>query len=261
MEMSEIEAAARDYLRRGWSVIPLQPRSKLPAIRWEQFQRQRANAEALAHWARRWPLLNIGIVTGAASGLVVLDLDQRHNGLESLTALEHRHGALPPTVEVETGGGGRHLYFTCPPTAPRNKVGLAPGIDLRGAGGMVVAPPSLHPSGGRYRWRQGHEPGALRPAALPRWLERLAHDAPAGRGHRLAHWRALVREGVEKGMRNTTIASFSGHLLWQGVDTEVVLELMLCWNRVRCRPPLEDGEVARVVASIARLHEEPDGSE
>jgi hypothetical protein len=232
----------------------------LPAIRWEEYQQQRADAQTLGRWVRHWPLLNIGIVTGAVSGLVVLDLDRRHGGFESLAALERLYGALPETVEAETGGGGRHLYFACPPAAPRNKAGLAPGIDLRGEGGMVVAPPSLHPSGGRYRWRQGHEPGALPLAVLPHWLVRLAQDEPAGRGHPLAHWRTLVKEGVEEGRRNTTLASFAGHLLWHGVDAEVVLELMLCWNRLRCRPPLEDDEVARVVASIAHLHEDRAGS-
>jgi hypothetical protein len=260
MTTSAMEAAGGEYLRRGWSVIPLQPRSKLPAARWEPYQQQRADAATLAHWARRWPLLNLGVVTGAVSGLVVIDVDPRHGGFESLAALERQHGALPATIEAETGGGGRHLYFVCPVPPPRNKAGLAPGVDLRGEGGMVVAPPSLHPSGRPYRWRPGHEPGALRLAALPPWLARLVEDRPAGRGHPAAHWRELVREGVEEGQRNATIASFAGHLLWHGVDAEVVLELMLCWNRVRSRPPLGDDEVARVVASITHLHEDHAGS-
>jgi len=63
-----------------------------------------------------------------------------------------------------------------------------------------------------------------------------------------------VEEGVEAGARNNTIASLSGHLLWRGVDPPVVMELLLCWNRVRCRPPLPDEEVARTVASITRTH-------
>lgn len=248
-------AAAGDYLERGWSVIPLRPGTKLPAIRWEPYQRRRAGAAELARWFQRWPSINIGIVTGGISGLVVLDVDLRHGGFDSLAALERLHGPLPDTVEAETGGGGRHLYFALPPAALHNKAGLAAGIDLRGEGGMVVAPPSLHPSGKPYRWRPGHEPASLPLALMPRWLQQLASEAPAGRGHSLAHWRELVRAGVEEGRRNTTIASFAGHLLWHGVDADVVAELLLCWNRVRCRPPLEDEEVARVVASIAELHD------
>lgn len=260
MSVSEIEAAAGDYLRRGWSVIPLQPRSKLPAIRWEGYQQRRADPETLRRWLRRWPALNIGIVTGAVSGLVVLDLDRSHGGFDSLDTLERLYGPLPDTVEAETGGGGRHFYFSAPPASLCNKAGIAAGIDLRAEGGMVVAPPSIHPSGTSYRWRAGREPGTLPPAVLPPWIARLAADGSAGKGRRLTYWRTLVREGVEEGRRNTTIASFAGHLLWHGVDTKVVLELMLCWNRQRCRPPLDDDEVARVVSSIAHLHEDRGGS-
>jgi hypothetical protein len=60
---------------------------------------------------------------------------------------------------------------------------------------------------------------------------------------------------VQSGERNNTIASFAGHVLWHGVDREVVLELMLAWNRSRCKPPLSDDEVARTIDSIVRLHE------
>jgi hypothetical protein len=135
----------------------------------------------------------------------------------------------------------------------RNRVGLAPGIDLRGEGGLIIAPPSIHPSGKAYAWIEGRGPD--RPlAALPDWLERLARGIGSGIGHPLSHWRALVKEGITEGARNNTIASLAGHLLWHGVDPDVVLEMLLCWNRVRCRPPLDDEEVARTVRSITRTH-------
>jgi hypothetical protein len=74
-------------------------------------------------------------------------------------------------------------------------------------------------------------------------------------GRSLSDWRRLVREGVAEGRRNSTIASLTGHLLWHGVDPDMALELLLAWNRIRCRPPLDDAEVAQVVASITRLHD------
>jgi hypothetical protein len=89
-------------------------------------------------------------------------------------------------------------------------------------------------------------------AALPVWLEQ-SRFADGPRGHPVDYWRALVREGVKSGQRNSTIASFSGHLLWRGVDPDVVTELLLAWNRVRCRPPLDDDEVLRTVQSIVRV--------
>jgi hypothetical protein len=252
--------AALGHARRGWSVIPLVAKSKLPLVRWQPYQRQRADEAQIRAWWRQWPVANIGIVTGPISGLVVLDVDPRHDGDASLAELEHRHGALPDTIEAITGGGGRHIYFRHPGQSVRNKVGLAPGIDLRADGGLVVCPPSIHPSGRRYAWEVSHHPDDTPLTPMPDWLLRLAVAAPEGTGHPLAHWRELVHEGVAEGVRNNTIASFAGHLLWHGVDPDVVLELLLCWNAVRCRPPLTEDEVARTVTSITRLHgrEHPD---
>ena len=248
-----IHAAARDYAARGWSVIPVEPRGKRPLVAWLEFQERTAGANEINAWFRRWPDANVGIVTGRRSGLVVVDVDPRHGGLESVAGLEVEHGALPLTIEAATGGGGRHLYFAHPgPTVP-NRVGAAPGIDLRGDGGCVVAPPSIHPSGRRYAWAPGRGPDEAPLAPLPPWL----HESPRAErraGHPIEHWRRLAREGVPEGERNGTLASLTGHLLWHGVDPEVAVELLLAWNRTRCRPPLPDREVASVVESIARLH-------
>jgi len=254
MTATKMQAAAFAYLRRGWSVIPIQPKSKLPATSWAPFQQRLPTEQELAGWFDRWPDMNIGIVTGAVSGLAVLDVDPRHGGEASLRQLEEVHGRLSETIEAETGGGGRHLYLQMPPRLLRNKAGLAAGIDLRADGGMVVAPPSVHPSGRLYRWRPGRSPSAQSPAPMPPWLLRLALEGPERQTHTLGHWRELVRTGVEEGTRNASLASLAGYLFWHGLDAEVVLELLLSWNRVRCRPPLPDAEVASVVSSIARLH-------
>ena len=120
---------------------------------------------------------------------------------------------------------------------------------------------SLHASGARYAWKTGHEPENMPLASMPPWLvQALGTEAP-GAGHPLRHWRELAGKRVVKGERNNTIASFAGHMLWHGVDPEVVLELLRCWNVQRCTPPLPDEEVVRTVQSITRLHEhEPDAS-
>lgn len=249
-------SAALDYLALGWSVIPIEAGGKRPIVAWQEFQQRTATAEEITAWLRRWPRANVAIVTGAVSGLVVIDVDPQHGGADSLARLESTHDRLPPTVESATGGGGRHLYFLHPHGTVRNRVALAPGIDVRGDGGCVVAPPSMHPSGKPYAWREGHAPDDLPLAPLPGWLRTLIRGGNVRQGHPLAHWRELARDGVGEGQRNTTIASFAGHLLWHGVDPEVVLELLLAWNRSRCVPPLPDAEVARVVDSIVRLHEQ-----
>jgi Bifunctional DNA primase/polymerase, N-terminal/Primase C terminal 1 (PriCT-1) len=244
--------AARACLARGWSVIPIERRGKRPLVAWLEFQDRLATPDELEAWLARWPEANLGIVTGRISGLVVVDVDAGHGGEASLARLEAAHGPLPGTVEALTGGGGRHLYFAHPGGRVGNRVGLLPGIDLRGDGGCVVAPPSIHPNGRRYAWADGRAPQEAPLAPLPAWLLR---DAGARRaGHPLAHWRELARRGVGEGERNATLASLAGHLLWHEVDPEVVLELLLAWNRARCDPPLDDAEVASVVESITRLH-------
>jgi hypothetical protein len=252
--MVSINEAIHQYLERGWSIIPIRTEDKRPLVRWEEFQHRRPS-EAKAHgWLRQWPEAGVGVVTGPISGLVVVDVDAGHGGDESLEKLEREHGALPTTVECRTGGGGRHLYFAHPGGLVRSKVGLAPGIDIRADGGYVVAPPSLHASGLRYAWVAGRAPESTGIAPLPAWILRQAIEERTRGGHPIAHWRRLVCEGVPAGERNSTIASLAGHLLRHGVDAAVVMELLLCWNRTRCRPPLADEEVAGVVTSITRLH-------
>jgi len=248
--------AALDYLSRGWSVLPFREGDKRPLIAWTEYQHRRPTEAEVRAWLLEMPNANVGIVTGAVSGLIVLDIDPAHGGEESLGQIEREHGTLPRTPEVVTGSGGRHVYFAHPGGIVHNRVGILPGIDLRGDGGCVVAPPSLHQSGRRYRWAPGHEPGHCPLASFPSWLVEVVGERGERTGHPLTYWRKLVADGVTEGERNNTIASLTGHLLWHGVDPEVALELLLCWNRVRCRPPLPDDEVIRTVDSIARLHQQ-----
>jgi hypothetical protein len=247
-------AAALHYLARGWSIVPLRPRDKKPFIRWEQFQGAFPSEADVFGWLQRWPDANVGIVTGSISKLIVLDIDPKHGGDDSLEHLVRRFGPIAATVEARTGGGGRHLYFEYPGYPVRNRVGFRQGIDLRGEGGYVVAPPSVHPSGERYTWLPGHSPEERRLAPLPGWL--VTATSASGSRRTVGDWRKLVREGVPEGQRNSTIASLTGHLLWHGVDPQVTLELLLAWNRTQCQPPLDDAEVAQIVHNITRLHDQ-----
>ena len=182
----------------------------------------------------------------------MLDIDPKHGGDASLDRSERQFGQLPATIEVTTGGGGHHFYFAHPGGLIRSRAGLAQGVDLRGDGGYIVAPPSIHPSGYPYLRAVGHSPEDVALAALPRWI--LLESGGIRARRTPSDWRRLVREGVPEGQRNSSIAALTGHLLRHQVDPEVVLELLLSWNRMRCRPPLQDAEVAQVVSNIVRLH-------
>ena len=157
--------AALAYAQRGWSVIPLRPRGKLPSLTWRPYQREIAVEATIRTW---WDIdgeRNVGIVTGAVSGLIVLDVDGPE-GTESLKSC----GGLPETPTVRTGKG-RHYYFRHPGGQVRNFAGKLPGIDLRGDGGYVVAPPSIHPDDPEYTWELSPDDAPL--ADPPEWLVAL----------------------------------------------------------------------------------------
>lgn len=186
------------------------------------------------------PGANIGVATGDC--LAVLDIDPRHGGNEALIELQRRFGNLPITLAVRTGGGGSHLFFETDRDMANSAGALGAGLDIRGAGGYVVAPPGVHITGARYEWEAGFDPAFIAPA--PDWLHQAAVVQPR------AKLRLVVGCGVQAGARNETIARLTGKLLRGYVNPHLVLDLMLAWNAVRCKPPLGDGEVETIVNSI-----------
>jgi hypothetical protein len=157
--------------RRGFAVFPCAPRAKHP-ITPHGCKDATTDREVIRHWWGTEPTANIGLATGALSGIFVLDVDPGHGGAESLAALQAAFGKLPPTVVNLTGGGGQHLLFRHPQAGGRkvrNLVGFYDGLDVRGDGGYILAPPSVHPNGRQYRWET---PGrAIAPA--PEWLTEI----------------------------------------------------------------------------------------
>jgi len=200
------------------------------------------DAERVKHLWSCAPNANVGIATGL---VVVLDVDRR----EALAELESKHGPLPETWRATTGNG-EHVYFTSE-TEIRNSVGkIGGGLDIRGAGGYVVAPPSMHVSGKLYAWKIAPEQTSLAP--LPAWLLAATHQLTSTKAATpVGTWRQVVKNGVGEGRRNDVITRLAGHLLRREVDPLVVFEMLLTWNAVRCRPPLEEGELAGIVARIA----------
>lgn len=208
-------------------------------------------------WWQRWPSANVGIATGADSGNVVLDVDPRHGGDESLAELEREHGALPATVEVHTGGGGRHLYFVYPGHKVSNRADLRPGLDVRGDGGYVVAPPSVHASGVPYEWVAGRGPQEIEIAAAPAWLLDLLTKRTAVSTLERAQKYCARAENVATGARNDAAFRLAGHLRaivddeHQRLGEDQILDLMRGWN-ARNTPPLEEHELATCIASSGK---------
>jgi hypothetical protein len=117
----------------------------------------------------RWPDANVGVVCGEISGIFAVDVDtvdgHDKDGFASLALLEATHGKLPATAQAESPSGSVHYYFRHPGFRVKNSESeVAPGIDIRGDGGMVIAPPSVK-GAGSYTWRN-----ALPIADAPQWL-------------------------------------------------------------------------------------------
>ncbi|HEY3939123.1 MAG TPA: phage/plasmid primase, P4 family [Bryobacteraceae bacterium] len=174
--LSVVEAVCA-AIGAGFGVIPLRAGSKKPAIK-EWQKRPFRDRRSARRYFDEHPDANFAITTGAASGIVVIDVDGP-KGKASLRKLIDKYDKLPKTVRVETPNG-QHLYFRHPGGVVRNSAGkLALGIDVRGDEGYVVGAGSLHPDGDRYRYKEGRALGDVRIARMPGWLaKRLRKRTP-----------------------------------------------------------------------------------
>jgi Bifunctional DNA primase/polymerase, N-terminal/Primase C terminal 1 (PriCT-1) len=240
--------SARTLATRGCAVFPCQPKQKLPATP-RGLLDATTDLDTIAQWWAANPGYNVGVVTGQASGFWVLDVDG-DEGEATLRQLEAEHGALPPTVEVITGSGGRHVYFRLADDPVRNSAGrVGAGVDTRGDGGYVLVPPSLHPCGGVYQWSVD---SVAEFADAPDWLlDRLA-DQAEGNGKPLEDWHKTLTEPIPNGCRNSTLTSICGKLLFHDLNLVLVRDLLLSVNVARCDPPLPLEEVEAVIVSVAK---------
>jgi len=242
--------AALALASRGMAVFPLKPRDKFPITR-HGCKDATTDLAVIRAWWEGYPDCNIGLATGAPSGVWVVDIDGAV-GEQTLRELEQRMGTLPATVEAITGGGGRHLYFRLPDAMIKNTAGkLGEGLDTRGAGGYVVGPPSIHRCGRAYAWSVD---SAAEFADAPDWLlDMVTTPVVVQLDERRPpeHWARLTHDGAVEGVRNMTVASMAGRYLRLGIHPAEVNELLLGWNATRNHPPLSDEEVTRTVASIA----------
>ena len=231
--------AALEYQRKGFSIIPLCAKGKKPLLNtWKEFQNRRPSAREVCRWWKMYPDSNIGIVTGAISGIVVVDVE-KDGTIEGFT----------PTVTAQTGGGGWHLYYKHPEIVVKNSVRkVATLTDIRGDGGYVVAPPSIHQSGLQYQWQISPWDADL--AELPLWVlgERGIESGSVD-----TDWEKIFSSNVLEGMRNDTATKVAGKLL-QAMPEEVWplgWELFRVWN-ARITKPLDDKELKAVWKSIQK---------
>lgn len=223
---------AVSFAHRGWPVIPLHyplgenrcscsnpqctSTAKHPMTR-NGLKNASRGDETIASWWREHPRANIGILTGEDSGLVVLDVDPRHDGEASLKALEAEFGPLPQTLKAKTGGNGWHFYFKHPGSKIPNKANLRSGLDIRGDGGYIVAPPSIHASLQTYSWVDPHQ----EPATLPDWLLKLI-CARKVKPSPISDRQDATQGSIPEGGRNSSLLSIGGFLKSKGLDQAAI---------------------------------------
>jgi hypothetical protein len=230
---------ARYYVEKlGWSVIPLKPHGKTPALpSWKEFQNRKPTSDELLKWFDNGSQNNLGVVTGTISGLEVLDFDSE----EAVNFAEENGLLQGPLVRT---GRGFHEYF-------KNTEGARnfqqrpdmPHIDRRAEGGYVVAPPSIHPSGKFYAWIEGK---GLDDVPLEELPEVILAKVSEDKGPL-----AKLYEGVKEGQRNDTLARLVGSWARDGLPYEDCLESARTWN-IKNDPPLPDQELQKTVASICQ---------
>ena len=155
--------AALSYVEKfNLSVIPIRP-DKRPFIKWEPYQKKRATPEEIRSWWSKWPTAMIGIVTGEISGIFAIDCD-------SEAAYQKIQELLPEAFLtcIAKTPRGYHLYLVYPKgQRVTNAAGVMPGVDIRGEGGYIIAPPSVNGNGTAYRWLEGLSIDEVEPASVP----------------------------------------------------------------------------------------------
>jgi hypothetical protein len=206
------------------------------------FKDATTDAAMIRRWWRRWTAANIALAVPL--GFVVVDVDSE----DALQRLKAQDLILPSTATARTGRGF-HFWYSVADVQVKNGVGVLPGVDIRSAGGYVIVPPSIHPSGAVYRWQVPLERNAI--SECPGWLlDCLRKRTSRSRGRTAGQWCQAITAQVPEGRRNQALAEVAG-LLFRKLPAEMAAELAMCWAQVRLSPPLPEREVMRTLDSIA----------
>jgi len=217
------------------------------------------DADAIRRWFKT-PAVNVGV---SIDGFVVLDFDEKHGGMDTLAEWERKHGSMPKTPTVKSGGGGRHFYFKHPGVSLNPNP--AQGVDcLWGNGGGLIMPPSLHELGGRYEWLVPLETPL---ADMPPWLVEIVAEkkqpttsqaAPLDAFDPMDGFVDAVPTFADLGMlpahrRNDPVNRTIGRLLYAGYTPEQIVEDGLAWA-ARQEPPYSADDLREKVRWATAKH-------
>jgi putative DNA primase/helicase len=189
---------------------------------------------------------NISFPTGSETGLLVVDVDFAHDGINSLAKLFIDFHSFPKTRTCKTGSGGYHFHFRIPDHIDEIKsapLGARyPGIEIKASRGSIIVPPSLHRSQRRYYWINESIPVA----EAPSWLIRLAIEKYNYSGRKFSQ--ELDKTGkIPEHQRNITLTRMAGKLRRAGLSKEQIFKKLKQFNELHGNPPLEVEDI-RVIA-------------
>ena len=250
-EQINMMQAALDYAARGFAVFPVNQRNKKPHTPHGCLD-AKTDPGAIRFWWTKWKDAAIGIATGSVSGgLIVVDLDEDDDkgldGYQALKTWEKDHGEFPDTWRSVTGRGGYHIFFRSKKIY-HNRAGVLDGVDVRGEGGYVIAPPSLHPNGRRYEWEISPDEEHL--AEVTKSVDELltygdAQDGEFGQRFELPNQ-------IATGTRNDTLFKYACSLQSKGVPNDAIVDYVRMANKMRCDDPLEDEDIDQIISSALR---------
>ena len=237
--------SALEYAKMGFGVFPLYPKGKNPLTQHGYLDATTDEKQIIAWWMR-WPDANIGIAIG--DKFVVIDLDVEEdrgiNGYHTLMEWERENGKLPETVMSITGRNGYHyIYRTERPY--KNAVGIREGVDIRGEGGYIVAPPSIHPNGRRYEWEQA--PDEYQIAQADNLVERFLQEE---RQEKQGYFSSP--ETIPQGERNSTLHKMACSMRAKGYAESAIRAAVAAENTEKCNPSLSDREIDTIITSALR---------
>ena len=240
--------AGLTYAELGYPVFPCAPGTKNPLTE-HGFKDASTDPEVIAAWWEKWPNANVAIPT---AGLVVIDRD----GKDWLTDEPQKQFDLAAAPMSITPRGGTHSIFRQPPgKAYQCSVGLiAPKVDVRADGGYIVVPSSVI-NGVAYRWVESNALAvqAERLPLPPDWLIGELDRVEARRAKEARRPLAAPSSSeILESMRNQTLTSLAGTMRRRGMSRSEIGAALVVTNRERCRPPLPEAEVSKIVDSVSR---------
>ena len=252
------------YVGQGLPLFPIWPRKKNP-VPDHGYKEWTRDAESVKEYWDKNPTCNIGMPTGSVSGIVVIDIDvdeeRDEDGQRTLYAWEKEHGELAETLTAITGRGGMHMFYhvsmeSIDSTAD-NTEDKRVGIDIRGDGGYVVLPPSIHPNGNGYEWQDW--PWDVEIAdADDNVIEFIKHVQKISKRDTTktdAKGRVSFEmpEVISEGGRHDTLKRYAASLRGKGYEDDIISSCLKQTNADRCRPPLQDDEVQGIIDYYCKM--------